>query len=411
MRSIITFLLIFYFVNSEFTPIDQSKEESIKNFISKNKKESLANQKFKKSDSPKVSVIISLYNAEKKILPAIRSVQNQNLQEIEIVCVDDRSNDTTLSILKELKSKDPRINIVINKYNRGNLYNKIYGALESKGEYIAFVDVEEGFANPDILKIAYETATKKFNEKIEVVSYQTCVSKTEDLENLQLNSMLNSNDFNKVLKQPEIIDNYYKEKKNFDFSDFIYDKIYTKQLIKRISNFIGPNIWNQNIASFGDILINYATMKSAKSLVNIQDIGYWHLLDGLNNIANKEWKIIDDRLKYPEKTNKIIDNFIIVTEKLFELTEKEPNSVEFREYHLKKLGDEKYMRAIARSIHYDKYLRLCEKFIEWNFVGKEEKRRVRKFAKNLLSFEVGSNKIFGYILDDDDDEDDEYYDL
>mgnify|MGYP002623938255 FL=1 len=356
-------------------------------------------------------MIISLYNAEKKILPAIRSVQNQNLQEIEIVCVDDRSNDTTLSILKELKSKDPRINIVINKYNRGNLYNKIYGALESKGEYIAFVDVEEGFANPDILKIAYETATKKFNEKIEVVSYQTCVSKTEDLENLQLNSMLNSNDFNKVLKQPEIIDNYYKEKKNFDFSDFIYDKIYTKQLIKRISNFIGPNIWNQNIASFGDILINYATMKSAKSLVNIQDIGYWHLLDGLNNIANKEWKIIDDRLKYPEKTNKIIDNFIIVTEKLFELTEKEPNSVEFREYHLKKLGDEKYMRAIARSIHYDKYLRLCEKFIEWNFVGKEEKRRVRKFAKNLLSFEVGSNKIFGYILDDDDDEDDEYYDL
>lgn len=65
MRSIIIFLLIFYFVNSEFTPIDKSKEESIKNFISKNQKESLINKTFKKSESPKVSVIISLYNAEK----------------------------------------------------------------------------------------------------------------------------------------------------------------------------------------------------------------------------------------------------------------------------------------------------------------------------------------------------------
>ena len=410
MRSIIIFLLIFYFVNSEFAPIDKSKEESIKNFISKNQKESLINKTFKKSESPKVSVIISLYNAEKKILPAIRSIQNQNLQEIEIVCVNDKSNDTTLSILKELQSKDPRINIIINKYNRGTLYNKIYGALESKGEYIAFIDVEEGFANPDILKIAYETATKKYNEKIEIVNYQVCVSITGD-ENLKLNSVLNPNDFNKILKQPGIIDNYYKDKTNFDYSDFIFDKIYSRQLIKRISNFIGPNIWNQNIASFEDILINYAAMKTAKTIVNIQDIGYWHLLDGQNNLENKEWEIKGDRLKNPEKTSKIIDNFIIVTEKLFELTEKEPNSVEFREYHLKKLGEEKYMKAIARSIYYDRYLRLCEKFIEWDYVGKEDKRRVKKFAKNLLSFEVGSNKIFGYILDDEDDEDDGLYDL
>ena len=410
MRSIIIFLLIFYFVNSEFTPIDKSKEESIKNFISKNQKESLINKTFKKSESPKVSVIISLYNAEKNILPAIRSVQNQNLQEIEIVCVNDKSNDTTLSILKELQSKDPRINIIINKYNRGTFYNKIYGALESKGEYIAFIDVEEGFANPDILKIAYEAATKKYNEKIEIVNYQVCVSITGD-ENLKLNSVLNPNDFNKILKQPGIIDNYYKDKTNFDYSDFIFDKIYSRQLIKRISNFIGPNIWNQNIASFEDILINYAAMKTAKTIVNIQDIGYWHLLDGQNNLENKEWEINGDRLKNPEKTSKIIDNFIIVTEKLFELTEKEPNSVEFREYHLKKLGEEKYMKAIARSIYYDRYLRLCEKFIEWDYVGKEDKRRVKKFAKNLLDFEVGSNKIFGYILDDEDDEDDGLYDL
>ena len=43
-----------------------------------------------------------MYNEEKNIKPCIRSIQNQSLQEIEIVCVNDNSNDKTLSILKEM---------------------------------------------------------------------------------------------------------------------------------------------------------------------------------------------------------------------------------------------------------------------------------------------------------------------
>ena len=89
-----------------------------------------------------------MYNEEKNALSAIRSIQNQNLQDIEIVCVNDNSNDNTLSILNKLKEEDPRITIISNKYNRGVIYNRIYGALQSKGEYVTYIDADDGLCNP-----------------------------------------------------------------------------------------------------------------------------------------------------------------------------------------------------------------------------------------------------------------------
>ena len=109
--------------------------------------------------------ILLKYNEEKNILPCIRTIQNQNLQEIEIVCVNDNSNDKTLSILQSLQKEDPRIEIITNKTNRGVIYNRIYGSLQSKGEYVTFIDADDGLCNIDILEKAYNIATKEHNEK------------------------------------------------------------------------------------------------------------------------------------------------------------------------------------------------------------------------------------------------------
>ena len=75
-----------------------------------------------KVENPKVSIIIPMYNEEKNALKVIRTIQNQKLQEIEIVCVNDHSNDNTLKILETLKKEDSRIKIITNKKNRGVIY-------------------------------------------------------------------------------------------------------------------------------------------------------------------------------------------------------------------------------------------------------------------------------------------------
>ena len=54
----------------------------------------------------KVSVIIPVYNAERYLKKCLESVINQTLREIEIICIDDGSTDSSVSILNEYAKKE-----------------------------------------------------------------------------------------------------------------------------------------------------------------------------------------------------------------------------------------------------------------------------------------------------------------
>ena len=68
--------------------------------------------------SPKVSVIIPVYNVEKYLEECLDSIISQTLQDIEIICVNDGSKDDSLKILQKYSQKDNRITI-IDKQNAG----------------------------------------------------------------------------------------------------------------------------------------------------------------------------------------------------------------------------------------------------------------------------------------------------
>ena len=124
--SLIEIIITFFLINYINCQIDITKENEIKAFISLNKEEKLTTEKkFEISENPKISIIIPIYNNEQSITSTIRSIQNQNLLDIEIVCINDHSNDTSLKILKNLQKNDPRIGVIRNKSNRGILYNLI----------------------------------------------------------------------------------------------------------------------------------------------------------------------------------------------------------------------------------------------------------------------------------------------
>lgn len=65
-----------------------------------------------------LSVIVPVYNGEKYISRCINSITNQTYKNIEIIIVNDGSNDNTLDICRTLQDKDSRIKI-INKNNTG----------------------------------------------------------------------------------------------------------------------------------------------------------------------------------------------------------------------------------------------------------------------------------------------------
>ena len=105
--------------------------------------------------------------------------------------------------------------------------------MESKGEYVTFIDADDGLCNSDILEKAYDVATSKYDQKIEVVHYQTCgcqLDKDKNMGKFLLFSTFNPNNFDQVIKQPEIGDNYFQKGRNITGSGLVFDKIYKRQL-------------------------------------------------------------------------------------------------------------------------------------------------------------------------------------
>lgn len=95
-------------------------------------------------DSPLVSVIIPLYNAERYIAETIESVINQTYENWELIVVDDCSTDKSREIVRSFASKDNRIRLIESETNFGGPARpRNIGIDNSKGEYIAFLDADD----------------------------------------------------------------------------------------------------------------------------------------------------------------------------------------------------------------------------------------------------------------------------
>lgn len=90
---------------------------------------------------PRVSVIMPVYNAEKYVKQAIESILNQTFEDFELLIINDRPEDGTMSVVESIK--DDRIRIIENDKNRGIAYSRNRGLEEAKGEYIALMDHDD----------------------------------------------------------------------------------------------------------------------------------------------------------------------------------------------------------------------------------------------------------------------------
>lgn len=110
------------------------------------------------SNDIKVSVIIPIYNAYDYLAPAMDTVIDQTLQDIEIICIDDGSTDHSLDIIKEYQKKDERVRIVTEN-NAGVSTARNKGIVRARGEFMIFLDADD-FYEPQLLEKLYETAVR-----------------------------------------------------------------------------------------------------------------------------------------------------------------------------------------------------------------------------------------------------------
>lgn len=91
---------------------------------------------------PKITIIIPVYNVEKYLRQCLDSVVNQTYRNLEIICVDDGSQDNSGRILDEYAEKDDRF-IVVHQKNQGQSVARNVGMDMASGKYILFVDSDD----------------------------------------------------------------------------------------------------------------------------------------------------------------------------------------------------------------------------------------------------------------------------
>lgn len=128
--------------------------------------------------NPLVSVIIPVYNVEKFLRPCLDSIVNQDLTDIELVCVNDGSPDKSMDILMEYANKDERIKVV-SQENAGLSEARNAGMRYASGKYIYFMDSDD-ILEKETLKELSDYAEKM---DLDIVYFDAkCFSDDEECE-------------------------------------------------------------------------------------------------------------------------------------------------------------------------------------------------------------------------------------
>lgn len=105
-----------------------------------------------------VSVIIPVYNVDIYLPACLDSTLGQTLHNIEVICVNDRSPDTSRQILDTHAVRDSRIIILDHERNLGLAAARNTGLKHATGEYVFFLDSDDLLFSPDSLKLLYSIA-------------------------------------------------------------------------------------------------------------------------------------------------------------------------------------------------------------------------------------------------------------
>lgn len=116
----------------------------------------------------KISIIIPVYNAATTLERSVKSVLSQDYDNLEVILVNDGSNDESLDICNSLSSCDSRV-IVIDKLNGGPNSARNIGIERAQGDFLAFVDADDEFFSLDTLSANMDIILN--DSEIDVVSF------------------------------------------------------------------------------------------------------------------------------------------------------------------------------------------------------------------------------------------------
>lgn len=213
-------------------------------------------------NSKTISVIIPAYNAERFLPRALDSVISQTYQDLEILVIDDGSQDATGQIADAYATKDPRVR-VLHVSNNGEAKARNLALSEASGSYITFCDADDCM-HPDMIEKLYRQIQE------EDLDIAVCSWKNVDEDGNELNwpsPNLNSCCLTSLEAQKQFL-------MSLNFEGFCWNKLIKKSLYEKIGI-----QYDESRLSFCDMYANYRLIQSAERLgfVNEKLYDYYQL--------------------------------------------------------------------------------------------------------------------------------------
>ena len=222
---------------------------------------------------PKISVLVPCYNVEKYIKKCLSSIVNQTLKEIEIICINDGSTDTTQKILETYAQQDSRI-IIIHKSNSGYGDSMNRGLEKATGEYIGIVESDD-FIDLDMFEKLYDIA-KKYDVQIVKGNFWNYLGEKEINRKAFIippkkeNKVINPQKHQQILMPPSI-----------------WAAIYKKSFLQENDIKFSPTPG----ASYQDTSFNFKAWAMAKKAFLTKDAFYHYRRDNTNSSVHNVKKI------------------------------------------------------------------------------------------------------------------------
>lgn len=248
-----------------------------------------------------ITVAIAVYNDEKHIEKAIKSVTNQDYSNLDILIIDDGSNDTTPYICDNYSTIDPRVR-VIHQANGGLCIARNTALDNMLGNYIMFVDSDD-WVEPNIVSFLYKQIIKN---NLDMVA---CTSIDYFEKNGEIKKVIRGNDCLFDNKQG-IKDFYFEQMYTFDA---IQCKLYKKELFNDLRFIPGRRTDD--------------TLTTPRIMDQCQKMGYYDV--GLYNYLVRENSMC--RTSYNAKT---IDKVLAYTDNIPLIKEKYPESLKLLEHNI-----------------------------------------------------------------------------
>ena len=364
------------YFEEKFPKISKSFKNA-KNFLQKCLKGILNNKTIIKTEKPKISAIMSFYNNNKTISRAIRSIQNQNISDIEIILINDFSTDDSLSIVENIQKNDSRIKIMNNKKNMGTLFSRSIGVLSANGKYIFHLDGDDMFLDEDVFSTIMNIAEKG---GFDIVSFK-CIylGYGNNILTNQINdNYLNFHYDNKVLFQPDLglypvkpgkIKRKYKVIENFLWSKCIKTNIYQTTLNK-----IGKERYTRYMRYEEDRTILYVLFNIAESLKFVGKYG----------VLQTKTRGSMTRRKNKSKKLEMFICKLYFADIVIDFNKEALENRRLLPYIINYLINNKYLKfAIEDDFRKKLFISCVQRVLNYKYISEKDKKSIRKDLSRL----------------------------